>query len=76
MIGASGPFKKSMGTNQEALGLGPRKKIIIHIAPDFGSPAGLKKVRILVVCKSFFTIRQADQKTSKMDDYFFPRPLL
>jgi hypothetical protein len=22
--------------------------------PDFGSPAALKKVRILVVCKSFF----------------------
>jgi hypothetical protein len=25
-----------------------------HIAPDFGSSAVLKKVRILIVCKSFF----------------------
>jgi hypothetical protein len=38
------------------LGLGSREKIIIQIAPDFGSPVVLKKVRILIVCKSFFKI--------------------
>jgi hypothetical protein len=45
---------KQISHRTESPDLGPWKKIIIHIAPDFGSPAGLKKVRILVVCKSFF----------------------